>query len=84
MTVAAHPVSQRRSLSPPPAPEQEGDVLTSSAEPVHALHSCWSLAFARSDKPVIALPIDTTLGPPLHSRRPRSVPDPQIPIGRAR
>ena len=65
------------------APEQDGDVLAKSEDPLHALLSSSSIPSARSNKRDVVLPIDTIFGLPLQGRRRRSVRDPQIPIGRS-
>ena len=80
--VALLSASQRRSLSPPRAPEQEGDVLTRSPVLLQAPRPRPPLTCSPSKTLVVFAPTDKTgrLRPP--QPRVRSVRDLQIPIAR--
>ncbi len=71
------------SLASSRAPEQERDVLTTSADPLQPPRPSPPHVSAPAKKPVVSLPTITPAAfqpPPPHRR---SVRDPQIPIGRA-
>ncbi len=66
------------------APQQEGDVPTTPADPLQAPPSCQALVRSQSNKLVVFAPPPNNARDPPPKRRKRSVRDPKIPIGRAR